>query len=81
MIINRMAVGLAMSIVLSMADVLAAGKVIKLWGLGTLKPRARKARTIHNPRTMEPVDIPARIVIFFKPGQELKKALNAKGET
>jgi nucleoid DNA-binding protein len=29
---------------------------------------------------MAPVDVPARIVIFFKPGQELKKALNGKGE-
>ncbi|MDR0474549.1 MAG: hypothetical protein LBH43_12865, partial [Treponema sp.] len=45
MIINRMAVGLAMSIVLSMADVLATGKVIKLWGLGTLKPRPEQYTT------------------------------------
>jgi nucleoid DNA-binding protein len=30
---------------------------------------------------MAPVDVPARIVIFFKPGQELKKALNGKGGT
>jgi nucleoid DNA-binding protein len=33
-----------------------------------------------NPRTMAPVDVPARIVIFFKPGEKLKKELNGKGE-
>jgi integration host factor subunit beta len=67
-------------IIEAMAAALAAGKVIELRGFGTLEPRARKARTIRNPRTMEPVDVPARIVIFFKPGQELKKALNESPE-
>jgi nucleoid DNA-binding protein len=65
----------------AMAAALAVGKVIELRGLGTLGPRLRKTRTIHNPRTMAPVDIPARIVIFLKPGEKLKKALNGKGET
>jgi nucleoid DNA-binding protein len=68
-------------IIEAMTAALIAGKVIELRGLGTLEPRARKARTVHNPRTMVPVDVPARIVIFFKPGEKLKKELNGKGET
>jgi nucleoid DNA-binding protein len=65
------------SIIEAMTAALAAGKVIELRGFGTLEPRARKARTMHDPRTMEPVDVPERIVIFFKPGQELKTALRS----
>jgi nucleoid DNA-binding protein len=67
-------------IIKAITEALAAGKVVELRGLGTLELRARKARTMHEPRNMA-VDVPARIVIFFKPGQELKKALNGKGET
>jgi nucleoid DNA-binding protein len=69
------------SIIEAMTEALAAGKVIEFRGFGTLEPRTRKAQIRHNPRTMAPVDVPARIVIFFKPGQELKKELNGKGET
>ena len=68
-------------IIEAMTAALAAGKVIELRGLGTLEPRTRKARTIHNPRTMAPVDVPARRVIFFRPGEKLKKAINGKEET
>jgi DNA-binding protein HU-beta len=59
---------------------LAAGKVIELRGLGTLESRKRKARTAHNPRTLAPVNVPARQVIFFRPAGSLKKALNGKKE-
>jgi integration host factor subunit beta len=63
-------------IITSMAAALAAGEVIELRGLGTLEPRERKARIRHNPRTMDPVHIPARRVIFFKPSGKVKKAIN-----
>ena len=62
----------------SMAAALAAGEVIELRGLGTLEPRERKARLMRNPRTLAPVDVPARRVIFFKPAKNLKIALNGK---
>jgi DNA-binding protein HU-beta len=70
---------IALAIVQAMADALTAGKVIELRGLGTLEQRTRKARTMHNPRTMAPVDVPARYVVFFKPSGKLKRAIN--GET
>jgi nucleoid DNA-binding protein len=67
-------------IIEAMTAALIAGKVIELRGLGTLEPRRRKARTIHNPRTMAPVDVPERCVIFFRPGEKLKKAINGAPE-
>ena len=70
---------IALAIVHSMADALTAGKVIELRGLGTLALRERKARTMHDPRTMAAVDVPARRVVFFKPSGKLKRAIN--GET
>lgn len=60
---------------------LAAGKVIELRGLGTLEPRTRKAQVMRNPRTLAPVNVPVRRVIFFKPSGKLKRAINGKGET
>jgi nucleoid DNA-binding protein len=55
---------------------LISGEVIELRGLGTLEPGERKARTAHNPRTMAPVDVPARRVVFFHPAGKLKRAIN-----
>jgi nucleoid DNA-binding protein len=68
--------GLALAIVQTMADALTAGKVIELRGLGTLALRERKARTMHDPRTMAAVEVPVRSVVFFKPSGKLKRAIN-----
>ena len=57
---------------------LAAGKMIEIRGFGTLETRERKARTAHNPRTLAPVKVPARKVIFFRPAGSLKRTLNGK---
>ena len=64
-------------IIEALAAAMAAGKVIELRGLGTLAMRERKARTMHNPRTMASVDVPARRVVFFKPGEK-KRALSSR---
>ena len=63
-------------IIEALAAALAEGKVIELRGLGTLEPRERKARTMRNPRTLAPVSVPARRVVFFRPSGRLKRALN-----
>jgi integration host factor subunit beta len=65
----------------SMAAALASGEVIELRGFGTFEQHTRKARTAHNPRSMAPVNVPARKVIFFRPTGSLKKALNAMDAT
>jgi len=65
-------------IIEAMSAALAAGKVIELRGLGTLEPRDRKPWARHDPRTLAPVTVPARKVIFFRASGQLKKALNAE---
>jgi nucleoid DNA-binding protein len=62
----------------TLAAALAAGKVIEIRGFGTFEPRERKARIARDPRTLAPVNVPTRRVIFFKPAGKVKKALNGK---
>ena len=65
-------------IIEAMSAALAAGKVIELRGLGTFEPRERKPRARLNPRTLAPVSVPARKVVFFRASGSLKKALNGE---
>lgn len=51
---------------------LAAGDKIQLSGFGTFETKEREARVGRNPRTKEPVEIPATIVPTFKPSKALK---------
>jgi DNA-binding protein HU-beta len=44
---------------------------VKLVGFGTFSVSERKARKGVNPQTKEPIEIPARTVPKFKPGNEL----------
>ena len=46
---------------------------VKLVGFGTFSVSERKARKGVNPQTKEPIEIPARTVPKFKPGNELKE--------
>ena len=52
------------------------GKV-QLIGFGTFEARTRNARTGKNPRTNEPIKIPAATVPAFKAGKAFKDAVNA----
>lgn len=60
----------------SIADALKKDDSITLVGFGTFKVDKRKARKGRNPRTGEPLDIPARNVPKFTPGKALKDAVN-----
>ncbi len=52
------------------------GEKIELRGFGSFRVRNRDARRGRNPKTGEPVDIPAKRVPYFKPGKELKELIN-----
>ena len=52
------------------------GQKIELRGFGSFRVRQRNARSGRNPKTGEPVDIPAKRVAYFKPGKELKELIN-----
>ena len=56
---------------------LADGDRVELRGFGTFSTRQRDARTGRNPRTGEPVDVPAKRVPYFKPGKEMRERLNS----
>lgn len=52
---------------------LSRGEMMELRGFGTFGFKVRKARQARNPRTNERVDVPEHLVMFFKPGKELKE--------
>ncbi len=56
-----------------------SGDEIRIAGFGTFKTTQRSARTSRNPRTGEPVDVPARTAPSFKAGKALKEAAMASG--
>jgi len=55
---------------------LTSGKHIEIRGFGTFKVKLRKARIARNPRTGEPVHVPARRVPVFKVSKELKELVS-----
>lgn len=56
-------------------DAIRSGDKVKLSGFGTFEVKERAARIGRNPRTREPVDIPASKHPVFKPGKALKEAV------
>lgn len=57
---------------------LKKGDDVRLVGFGTFSVAARAATTGRNPRTGEPIKIPASKQPKFKAGKELKEAVNKK---
>ena len=53
-------------------DEVAAGRPVTLVGFGTFEARDRAARTGHNPRTGEPMEIAASRVPAFKAGAKFR---------
>ncbi len=53
-------------------DALERGEGIEIRGFGTFKVRCRKPRTARNPRTGEPVEVPARAAPVFQPSSLLR---------
>lgn len=71
---NR-AVGALIEII---SDTLQKGDSLSLPGFGSFEVRERAARTGHNPKTGEKLDIAASRIPAFKPGSALKAAVNGK---
>ncbi|MEO6391990.1 MAG: HU family DNA-binding protein [Pyrinomonadaceae bacterium] len=61
----------------SIIDTLNQGEKIELRGFGSFRVRERGSRRGRNPKTGDPVDIPAKRIPYFKPGKELKELINA----
>ena len=59
----------------TITEVLCAGDKVQLVGFGGFETKAREARMGRNPKTKEPIEIPATTVPVFKPGKALKDTL------
>lgn len=57
----------------SIISALHKGEKVELRGFGSFRTRERGPRRGRNPKTGEPVDVPAKRVPYFKPGKELKE--------
>ena len=57
-------------------EALEKGEKVQLVGFGSFEVRQAAARKGVNPRTKQPIEIPARKVPKFKPGKDLKKRVS-----
>lgn len=64
------------SIIETIKQTIKAGEKITLIGFGTFSVTDRQARKGRNPKTGEPIDIPASRVPKFSPSETFKKELN-----
>ncbi len=60
----------------AVTSALKRGDAVNLVGFGSFSVKARAARTGLNPRTKEPIEIPASNYPAFKAGKALKDAVN-----
>ncbi len=60
----------------SITSALSGGREVRLVGFGTFSVAQRKATKGRNPRTGQPINIPASRQPKFKPGKGLKDAVN-----
>lgn len=52
------------------------GEEIEIRGFGSFRFRKRTSRSGRNPRTGEPVKVPPKKVLYFKPSKLLKELVN-----
>lgn len=64
------------NVIEQMVSALADGHRIEIRGFGSFSLHHRVARVGRNPKTGEPVELPAKRVPHFKPGKELRERVN-----
>lgn len=60
----------------TISEALQNGEKVSLIGFGNFEVRERAARTGRNPQTGEEIQIEASRIPAFKPGKQLKEAVN-----
>ena len=58
-------------------DEVGKGNRLEFRDFGVFEVRERKARLAQNPKTLEPVEVPARSTVKFKVGRRMQQALDA----
>ncbi|MBZ5588907.1 MAG: integration host factor subunit beta [Acidobacteriia bacterium] len=59
-------------------DAIREGEKVELRGFGSFRTRKRQARAGRNPRTGAQVNVPPKVVPYFKPGKQLREILGGK---
>jgi integration host factor subunit beta len=57
-------------------EAILKGEEIEIRGFGSFRFRKRTSRAGRNPRTGEPVKVPPKKVLYFKPSKLLKEMIN-----
>jgi len=65
-------------IISTITSTLASGEELSIAGLGIFEAKMRKARTARNPRTGEPIQVPAMRVPRFRAAKALKDAVRGQ---
>jgi integration host factor subunit beta len=65
----------------AMTEALQRGEGIEIRGFGSFTVRPYKPYDGRNPRTGQPVPVPAKRLPFFKVGKELKELVNSSRHT
>lgn len=60
-----------------MADALAQGQRIEIRGFGSFDLHRRPPRIARNPKSGEGINLPAKVVVHFKPGKEMRGRVDA----
>ena len=61
-----------------MSEALSSGQRIEIRGFGSFSLHHRPPRIGRNPKTGDPVALPAKYVPHFKPGKELRLRVNGE---
>lgn len=62
----------------SIKEALRKGEKVEIRDFGNFRLKTRNPRKARNPKTGESVDVPAKRVLHFKVGKELRELLNSK---
>ena len=57
-------------------NAMASGGRVELRGFGAFSTKQRTAKVGRNPRTGEPVNVPAKSIPFFRAGKNLRERIN-----
>lgn len=58
-----------------MIEAIGNGQRIEIRDFGVFEVKTRAARTAQNPKTLEPVPVPPKLAVRFKPGRLMRAAL------
>ena len=75
---NREADAAVNEVLRTMVSAMSHGVRVEIRGFGSFSLKYREAREGRNPRTGEPVQVPAKFVPHFRAGKEMRDALNEK---